>query len=57
MKVPQAVSDDFRLLCESSHLNTSNVIKSVVFDIQSQIIESPKQPLLKELRSFAAVLG
>lgn len=57
LKVPQAVSDDLRLLCESSHLNTSNVIKSVVFDIQSQIIESPKQPLLKELRSFAAVLG
>lgn len=55
MKVPQRVKDDLRELIRGTELNTTELLKSVVFDIQSDVLDSPKPALLKELRTLAAV--
>lgn len=55
MKITQRITDELQGLMKGTQLNTTEVIKSVVFDIQAQVLESPKPVLLRQLKALAAV--
>lgn len=55
MKVPARVSEDLQRLSAQTQLNTTELLKSVVFDIQAQVLEQPRAEVLKELRTLAAI--
>jgi len=55
MKVPQRVTEDFRKLEASSELNTTELLKSVVFLIHKQVLEQPKPRLIGELQALSAI--
>lgn len=55
MKVSSTISDELRALAQKAELNTTEILKSVVFGIQTDVLESPKPALLKELRALAMV--
>lgn len=57
MKMPYMMFQDLCSIEGQIGLNRTEVLKSVVYDIQSSVIESPKAPVIKELRTFAAVFG
>ncbi|HEY9321067.1 MULTISPECIES: hypothetical protein [unclassified Achromobacter] len=55
MKVPARVTEDIRRLEASTSLNKTDLIKSVVFDIQNKVLERPSPRLLEELRALSAI--
>jgi hypothetical protein len=56
MKVPTRIGNEIKLLQEQSQLKTTGIIKALVFDIQTHVIEKPNQTILKELRNYAAMM-
>ena len=55
LKVPQRVTDDFRKLEASTDLNTTELLKSVVFLIRQRVLEEPKPRLIGELQALSAI--
>ena len=55
MKVPQRLTDELKLLQERTALNTTELLKSVVFDIQNTVLDKPKASVIDELRALSAV--
>lgn len=57
MKMPYMMFQDLRSIKDQTEMNTTEVLKSVVYDIRTSVIESPKAQVIKELGTFAAVFG
>lgn len=55
MKVPQLLTDDLRLLRERTELNTTELLKSVVIDIQDSVLDKPRTAVIDELRALSAI--
>ncbi|MDH0866381.1 hypothetical protein [Mitsuaria sp. GD03876] len=55
MKVPPRVTEDFRRLEASTELNTTELLKSVVFLIQIRVLDESRPRLLDELRALSAI--
>jgi hypothetical protein len=55
MKVPQRLNDELRLLQERTSLNTTELLKSVVVDIQDTVLDKPKSAVIDELRALSAI--
>lgn len=55
MKVPQRLTDELRLLQQRTALNTTELLKSVVCDIQDAVLDKPKASVIDELRALSAV--
>ena len=55
MKVPVRVDDDLQALKRSTALSTTELLKSLVYDIQTDVLAAPKPALLRELRALAVV--
>lgn len=55
MKVPPRVTDDFRRLEASTALNTTELLKSVVFLIRQRVLEEPRPRLIGELKALSAI--
>lgn len=53
-KVSTMVADDVSWLLEATDLNTTELIKSVVFEIHQQVLETPKPSCLSELQTIAS---
>jgi len=48
---------ELRRLEDESELNTTDLMKSVVFDIQREVLQKPKPVKIKALRYLALVAG
>ena len=57
MKVPDKLKAELRRLEDESELNTTDLMKSVVFDIQREVLQKPKPVKIKALRYLALVAG
>lgn len=57
MKVSEKLRAELSHLEECTELNTTDVFKSVVFDIQRDILENPKPSKIKALQFLAMVAG
>ena len=55
MKIPFRVGTEVRKLGESTGLNTTELIKSVISRIHADVLEQPKPGLIKELRALSAI--
>lgn len=55
MKVPFRVNEDLEKLSKSTELNTTELIKSVVFDIRTRVLDQPKPGFMQELRALSAI--
>ncbi|WP_423597613.1 hypothetical protein [Roseateles sp. MS654] len=55
MKVPSRVTEDFRRLESSTELNTTELLKSVVFLIHQRVLEDPRPRLIGELQAISAI--
>lgn len=55
MKVPPRITEDFRRLEDSTALNTTELLKSVVFLIQVRVLDDPRPRLMEELRALSAI--
>jgi hypothetical protein len=55
MKVPPRVSRELRELEAQTELNTTELLKSVVCEIQELVLDEPKASLIEELRTLAAI--
>lgn len=55
LRVPSRVTDDFRKLEASTELNTTELLKSVVFLIQTRVLDDPRPRLIGELRAISAI--
>jgi len=55
MKIPRRVTEDFRKLEETTDLNTTELLKSVVFLIHQRVLEEPKPRLIGELQALSAI--
>jgi len=55
MKVPHRVAEELRKLEEQTALNTTELLKSVVFEIQDKVLDQPTAAVLDELRTLSAV--
>lgn len=55
MKVAPRINEDFRILATGTNLNTTEILKSVVFEIQGEVLENPTPKLLDELRTLSAI--
>ena len=57
LKVPPRVSLALRQLEEDTELNTTELIKSVVCEIQDAVLERPQPAVIQALRTLSAVAG
>lgn len=55
MKIPGRVTEDFRLLERRTALNTTELLKGVVAQIQQRVIERPRLGLMEELKTLSAI--
>lgn len=55
MKVPRRLTEELRWLQERTELNTTELLKSVVYDIQDKVLDKPKASVIDELRTLSAV--
>lgn len=55
MKVPGRVSLEFKNLEMRTNMNTTELIKSVVYDIHETVLNNPKPAVISELRILSAV--
>ena len=55
MKVPARVGEALRRLEASTALNKTDLIKSVVLDIQDKVLDQPRPGLMEELRALSAI--
>lgn len=55
MKVPARVGDALRRLEVSTALNKTDLIKSVVIDIQDKVLDQSRPGLIEELRALSAI--
>ncbi|WP_368517315.1 hypothetical protein [Rhizobium sp.] len=57
MKVTPRVGDEFEELVKKSALNKTTLVKSIVMDIASEIVEPEEPRMMPELRRMAAALA
>ncbi|APO72663.1 hypothetical protein IE4872_PD02151 (plasmid) [Rhizobium gallicum] len=57
MKVTPRVGDEFDELVKKSALNKTTLVKSIVMDIGSEIVEPEEPRMMPELRRMAAALA
>ena len=55
MKVPHRMTEELKKLEEQTELNTTELLKSMVYEIQDQVLEQPQASMLDELRTISAV--
>ena len=55
MKVPARINEDLQSLVRRTELNTTELLKSVVFGIQDDVLNAPKAKLIEELQVLAAI--
>lgn len=55
MKVPARINEDLQSLTRRTELNTTELLKSVVFGIQDDVLNAPKAKLIEELQVLAAI--
>lgn len=55
MKVPHRMTEELKQLEHQTDLNTTELLKSVVYEIQNQVLEQPAASVLDELRTISAV--
>lgn len=55
MKVPHRMTEDLKKLEEQTELNRTELLKTVVYEIQAQVLEQPTAAVLDELRTISAV--
>lgn len=56
MKVSPRVEGDFRLLEEGTSLNTTELLKSVVWRIRDEVLESPRNTVIRRLKDLSTVV-
>ncbi|WP_275270410.1 hypothetical protein [Limnobacter sp. P1] len=57
MKVPEKLKVELQRLESESELNTTDLLKSVVFDIQRDVLQKPKPLKIKALQYLAMAAG
>src|SRR5690606_19529200 len=57
LTVAPRVGDEFDALAKKSELNKTTLVKSIVMDISSEVVEPEQPKLLPELRRMAAALA
>lgn len=55
LKVAPRINEDFRNLTIGTKLTTTEIIKSVVYEIRGDVLENPKPELISQLRTISAV--
>jgi hypothetical protein len=55
MKVTPRIAEDIKTLTEDTEMNQTEVIKSVIYQIQIDVIEGRKPALMKELGALAVI--
>ena len=55
MKVTPRIAEDIKTLTEDTAMNQTEVIKSVIYQIQADVIEARKPALMKELGALAVI--
>lgn len=55
MKIAPRLNREFRSLADDSSLSTTDILKSVVYDIRGQVLEKPNPELMEELRTLSAI--
>ncbi len=55
MKVPSRVSHELRQLEQRTAMNTTELIKSVVYDIQDAVLDKPQPAVINALRTLSAI--
>lgn len=55
MKIPHRMTEELQKLEEQTALNTTELLKSVVYEIQDQVLDQPQTSMLEELRTISAV--
>jgi hypothetical protein len=53
LKVSRAVADDVNWLVNATELNTTELLKSMVFEIHQQVLETPKPMYIRDLQAIA----
>ena len=56
MKVSPRVESDFRLLEEGTALNKTELLKSVVWRIRDEILESPRKTVIRQLKDLSTIV-
>jgi len=57
MKIAPRTGDEFDELVRKNALNKPTLVKSMVMDIGSQIVEPEEPPMMAQLRRMAAALA
>jgi hypothetical protein len=55
MKVSLRIADDIKTLVDNTSMSQTEVIKSVIYQIQTDVVEARKPALLKELSALSAI--
>ncbi len=55
MKVAPAINEGFKTLALGASLSTTDVLKSIVFEIKTAVLERPSPQLMAELRTLSAL--
>jgi len=55
MKVPSRLAQEMKLLEDRTSLNTTELLKSLVYVIQDKVLARPRPSLIDELRALSAV--
>jgi len=57
LKVSSTVAEDVSWLVSATQLNTTELLKSMVYEIHQQVLESPKAGRIKDLQTIATYTG
>ena len=57
LKVSPAVAEDVNWLVGVTELNTTELLKSVVYEIHQQVLESPRASRIRDLQTIATYAG
>lgn len=57
LKVSSTVAEDVSWLVGATQLNTTELLKSMVYEIHQQVLESPKASRIKDLQTIATYTG
>jgi hypothetical protein len=55
MKLPSRIHAEVRTLAESTGLNTTELVKSLIAEIQSEVLERQRPQLMQKLRALSAI--
>ncbi|WP_166365889.1 hypothetical protein [Pseudomonas akapageensis] len=57
MKVSPRIANDLNALINNTHMNQTELLKSVIYQIQNDVVASPDPALLKELGELSAIIS